>query len=187
MGNHMKDDFWTQDRTDQMVKLYLEGHSATEIAKAIGAPTRNTICGKIHRMKLRGAIDTVNRVYKPVISVPKIKLWKEPKPKVTKPKPISKQEVVAMFVSSEPRGQYSATLTRIRPNGCRYIADAMPIGDMDQAIMCGEQKVEGSAYCAAHKTLCVSNLTPADYKRKNLSLNRGVMWKVNQGRATRAG
>ena len=180
----MKDDFWTQDRTDQMVKLYLEGHSATEIAKAIGAPTRNTICGKIHRMKLRGAIDTVNRVYRPVISAPKIKLWKAPK--VVKLLPAPKKEV-AVVVNPVSHGQHSATLTRIRPNGCRYIADAMPIGDMDQAVMCGEQKVEGSSYCAAHKTLCVSNLTPADYKRKNLSLNRGVMWKVNQGRATRAG
>jgi len=183
----MTDDFWTQERTDQMIKLYLEGHSATEIAKAIGAPTRNTICGKIHRLKKAGAINVVNRIYKPAFVKPKVKLWKALKAQAIKPKPISKQEVVAMVVNNEPRGQYSATLTRIRPNGCRYIAEALPIGDMDQAVMCGEQKVEGSAYCAAHKTLCVSDLTPADYKRKNQSLNRGVMWKVNQGRATRAG
>jgi len=183
----MKDDFWTQENTDQIVKLYLDGHSATEIARIIGAPTRNMICGKIHRMKLRGAIDTATKVYRPIISVPKIKLWKAPRAKAIKPKPTLKQEVVAMFVSTESLGQHSATLTRIRPNGCRYIAEAMPIGDMDQAIMCGEQKVEESAYCSAHKALCVSNLTPADYKKKNAALNRGVMWKVNQGRATRAG
>ena len=183
----MTDDFWTQERTDLMVKLYQEGHSATEIARIIGAPTRNMICGKIHRMKLRGAIDTATKVYRPVISAPRIKLWKAPKAKAIKPKPTLKQEVVAMFVSTESRGQHSATLTRIRPNGCRYIADTAPIGDMDQAVMCGEQKVEGSSYCSAHKKLCVSDLTPADYKRKNQSLNRGVMWKVNQNRATRAG
>ena len=181
----MKDDFWTQERTDLMVKLYQDGHSATEIARTIGAPTRNMICGKIHRMKLRGAIDTATKVYRPIISVPKIKLWKAPK--VVKPLPISKQEVVALFVRSEPRGQHSATLTRIKPNGCRYIADSLPIGDMDQAVMCGDTKVEGSSYCSAHKALCVSNLTLADYKKKNAALNRGVMWKVNQGRATRAG
>ena len=183
----MTEDFWTQDRTDQMVQLYLNGNSATEIARIIGAPTRNMICGKIHRMKLRGVIDTAKRIYRPTISVPKIKLWKALKAQAIKPKPISRQEVVAMVVNNEPRGLYAATLTRIKPNGCRYIADSLPLGDMDQAVMCGDAKAEGSAYCPAHKKLCYSDLTPAEYKRKNLSLNRGVMWKVNQGRATRAG
>jgi hypothetical protein len=183
----MTDDFWTQERTDQMVRLYQEGHSALEISKLIGAPTRNMICGKLHRLKKQGAINTIDRVYKPAFVKPKVKLWKAPKAQAIKPKPISKQEVVALFVSSEPRGQHSATLIRIRPNGCRYIADSLSSGDMDQAIMCGDTKSEGSAYCAHHKKLCVSDLTPADYKRKNLSLNRGVMWKVNQGRATKAG
>jgi hypothetical protein len=183
----MTDDFWTKDRIDQMVQLYLAGHTATEIAKIIGAPTRNMICGKIHRMKLRGVIDIAKRVYRPTISVPKIKLWKAPKAKAIKPKPTLKQEVVAMVVNDEPRGLFAATLTRIRPNGCRYIAEALPYGDMDQAIMCGDAKAEGSAYCPAHKKLCGSGLTPTEYKKKNAALNRGVMWKVNQGRATRAG
>jgi GcrA cell cycle regulator len=183
----MTDDFWTQDRIDQMVQLYLNGNSATEIARIIGAPTRNMICGKIHRMKLCGAIDTTKRIYRPTISVPKVKLWKAPKAKAIKPKPTLKQEVVAMVVNNEPRGLFAATLTRIRPNGCRYIAEALPYGDMDQAIMCGDAKAEGSAYCPAHKKLCGSGLTPAEYKKKNAALNRGVMWKVNQGRATRAG
>ena len=181
----MKDDFWTQERTDQMVKLYQEGHSALEISKLIGAPTRNMICGKLHRLKKVGAINIVTRVYKPAFVKPKVKLWKAPK--VIKPLPISKQEVVALFVRSEPLGQHSATLTRIKPNGCRYIADSLPLGDMDQAIMCGDTKSEGSSYCAHHKKLCTINLTPAEYKKKNLALNRGVLWKANQTRATRAG
>jgi hypothetical protein len=92
-----------------------------------------------------------------------------------------------MVVNNEPRGLFAATLTRIRPNGCRYIAEAAPYGDMDQAIMCGDARAEGSAYCPAHKKLCGSGLTPAEYKKKNAALNRGVMWKVNQGRASRAG
>ena len=181
----MTDDFWTQERTDLMVKLYQEGHSALEISKIIGAPTRNMICGKLHRLKKVGAINTLTRVYKPAFVKPKVKLWKAPK--VVKPLPISKQEVVALFVRSEPLGQHSATLTRIKPNGCRYIADSLPLGDMDQAIMCGDTKSEGSSYCAHHKKLCTINLTPAEYKKKNLALNRGVLWKANQTRATRAG
>lgn len=181
----MTDNFWTQERIDQMVQLYLAGHTATEIARIIGAPTRNMICGKIHRLKKAGVINIVDRIYKPVFVKPKVKLWKALK--AIKPKLISKQEVVAMVVNNEPRGLFAATLTRIRPNGCRYIAEAVSYGDMDQAIMCGDAKAEGSAYCPAHKKLCVSGLTPAEYKKKNAALNRGVMWKVNQGRATRAG
>lgn len=181
----MTDDFWTQERTDLMVKLYQEGHSALEISKLIGAPTRNMICGKLHRLKKRGAINTLTRVYKPAFVKPKVKLWKAPK--IAKPLPAPKQEVVAVFISSEPRGQHSATITRIRPNGCRYIADSLPLGDMDQAVMCGDTKSEGSSYCAHHKKLCTINLTPAEYKKKNLALNRGVLWKANQTRATRAG
>lgn len=41
---------WTTEITEQMVKLWKGGMSASQIAKLLGIPTRNAVIGKVHRM-----------------------------------------------------------------------------------------------------------------------------------------
>ncbi len=43
---------WTEPRVDTMRTMWLAGASATQIAAAIGAPTKNVVIGKLHRLKL---------------------------------------------------------------------------------------------------------------------------------------
>jgi hypothetical protein len=189
----MTDTFWTIERTDQMVSLYMAGDSATEIAKKMGLKSRNAICGKLDRMKKNGLI-TAKRKFVPSNAFLETRLKNleaqrkkvsEQAAKTAKAPAKTPKPIVAPI--PRPLGQHSATLLRINPHGCRYIEGDYPSGDMDQALMCGEAKHEGSSYCAYHKKLMVNPMSDSEFKRRTAYLNRTVLYRANQTRATRAG
>ncbi|MGE3769870.1 MAG: GcrA family cell cycle regulator [Bdellovibrionales bacterium] len=43
---------WTDERVEQLKKLWAQGYSASQIAKELGNTTRNAVIGKIHRLNL---------------------------------------------------------------------------------------------------------------------------------------
>jgi GcrA cell cycle regulator len=43
---------WTDERVEQLRKLWAEGLSASQIAAQMGGVTRNAVIGKVHRLKL---------------------------------------------------------------------------------------------------------------------------------------
>jgi GcrA cell cycle regulator len=43
---------WTDERVEKLKELWGEGMSASQIAKALGAVTRNAVIGKVHRLGL---------------------------------------------------------------------------------------------------------------------------------------
>src|SRR5712671_3169846 len=45
---------WTEERVEILKKLWLDGHSASQIAKQLGGVTRNAVIGKVHRLGLAG-------------------------------------------------------------------------------------------------------------------------------------
>src|ERR1700742_3151032 len=45
---------WTEERVATLKKLWLEGLSASQIAKQLGGVTRNAVIGKVHRLGLSG-------------------------------------------------------------------------------------------------------------------------------------
>ena len=45
---------WTDERVGTLKKLWLEGLSASQIAKQLGGVTRNAVIGKVHRLGLSG-------------------------------------------------------------------------------------------------------------------------------------
>lgn len=47
---------WTDERIDQLSRLWLEGRSASQIATALGGLTRNAVIGKVHRLGLAGRV-----------------------------------------------------------------------------------------------------------------------------------
>jgi GcrA cell cycle regulator len=50
---------WTDERVDLLKKMWLEGRSASQIAKELGSVTRNAVIGKVHRLGLssRGGVE----------------------------------------------------------------------------------------------------------------------------------
>lgn len=45
---------WTEERVEQLKKLWLDGLSASQIAGELGGVTRNAVIGKVHRLGLSG-------------------------------------------------------------------------------------------------------------------------------------
>src|SRR3569833_4713148 len=45
---------WTEERVSLLKKLWLEGLSASQIAKQLGGVTRNAVIGKVRRLGLSG-------------------------------------------------------------------------------------------------------------------------------------
>jgi GcrA cell cycle regulator len=43
---------WTDERVELLKKLWIEGQSASQIAKELGGVTRNAVIGKVHRLGL---------------------------------------------------------------------------------------------------------------------------------------
>ncbi|MCC5991950.1 MAG: GcrA cell cycle regulator [Rhodobacteraceae bacterium] len=43
---------WTDERVELLKKLWMEGQSASQIAKQLGGVTRNAVIGKVHRLGL---------------------------------------------------------------------------------------------------------------------------------------
>lgn len=43
---------WTEERVELLKKMWGEGQSASQIAKALGGVTRNAVIGKVHRLGL---------------------------------------------------------------------------------------------------------------------------------------
>ncbi|HHC29060.1 MAG TPA: GcrA cell cycle regulator [Rhodobacterales bacterium] len=43
---------WTDERVETLKKMWTEGQSASQIAKALGGVTRNAVIGKVHRLGL---------------------------------------------------------------------------------------------------------------------------------------
>ena len=49
---------WTDERVEQLKKLWSEGLSASQIAGRLGGVTRNAVIGKVHRLGLAGRATT---------------------------------------------------------------------------------------------------------------------------------
>lgn len=52
---------WTDQRVEILKKFWLQGFSASQIAKKLGGVTRNAVIGKAHRMGLTGRPSPIKR------------------------------------------------------------------------------------------------------------------------------
>ncbi len=147
---------WTDERVDTLKKLWTEGHSASQIAKALGGVTRNAVIGKVHRLGLSG---------RAAPSQPARPLYKPTRP----PRPVSQpvhhashapatpsirrtEPVVARPVISQPIVPYieepgTATVLTLGAKMCKW-----PIGDpsSDSFSFCGRRSDDGTPYCVEH-------------------------------------
>ncbi len=133
---------WTEDRVAILKKLWLEGLSASQIAKQLGGVTRNAVIGKVHRLGLSGRA-TPSQPPRPV--------YKPPRPA----RPVAGSTLAPRRIlptSPEPHPVYyveepgSATVLTLGAHMCKW-----PIGDpsTDGFTFCGRRIGEGS-YCQEH-------------------------------------
>ena len=141
---------WTDDRVESLRKLWLDGLSASQIAKHLGGGlTRNAVIGKVHRLGLSGraTASQPNRVaFKPA---------RPPRPAAPTPPVLRRAEAIAPprpepapVAAVEETG--SATVLTLDAHMCKW-----PIGDpsSDGFSFCGRGCQQGGPYCAHHAQL----------------------------------
>tara|TARA_B100000886_G_scaffold184266_1_gene126425 strand:- start:748 stop:1245 length:498 start_codon:yes stop_codon:yes gene_type:complete len=51
---------WTEEKVEKLKKLWSKGHTASQIAEALGDTTRNAVIGKAHRLNLEARAPSKN-------------------------------------------------------------------------------------------------------------------------------
>jgi GcrA cell cycle regulator len=147
---------WTEDTIEALRKLALEGRSASAIAAALGAPSRNAVIGKANRIgiKLTGHWKCA------APGGPRIGVERPPRPATSRSKSVaSKRSLVPVlsrererkpswiFAEAEVGEMRRIGLAEIRAVQCRW-----PLGDPtgEDFAYCGLQVAKGRSYCAGH-------------------------------------
>jgi len=141
---------WTDERVETLKKLWLDGLSASQIAKQLGGVTRNAVIGKVHRLGLSGRA-TPSQPSRPAafkaprpprpISAP------APRPRALEPKPAP---LPAPRPPQIPESPGTATVLTLGAHMCKW-----PIGDPSSAdfTFCGRRAPEEGPYCEDHARL----------------------------------
>jgi GcrA cell cycle regulator len=150
---------WTDERVATLKKLWLEGLSASQIAKQLGGVTRNAVIGKVHRLGLSG---------RAAPSQPSRTTFKAPRP----PRPVSQPvprrvEAVQHAPAPQPRpivydeSPGSATVLTLGAHMCKW-----PIGDpsADSFTFCGRRNDGDGPYCVQHASVAYQ---PQQAKKKS--------------------
>lgn len=79
---------WTDERVELLKKLWMEGQSASQIAKQLGGVTRNAVIGKVHRLGLSNRNTPETEAASAAPSAPQAREeTRSEKPAATRPKP----------------------------------------------------------------------------------------------------
>ena len=145
---------WTDERVAMLTKLWGEGLSCSQIAKAMGEGlTRNSVIGKVHRLKLprrlypskprkprtpRPRIDRMVRA--------KLRFKSTPKPRQVEPDIAPEQFEFSASAWQPLPGSIPVTMEFM--TGCKW-----PVGNpygTEMALFCNCVPLEGKPYCREH-------------------------------------
>lgn len=139
---------WTDERVEDLKKLWQDGLSASQIAKQLGGVTRNAVIGKVHRLSLSGRA-TPSKPARPVFRAPRAPRALAPAAPRRIAEPVVAEEVSepvpapVRYLSEAPG---SATILTLGAHMCKW-----PIGDPgnDGFTFCGRRQDDGP-YCLEH-------------------------------------
>ena len=136
---------WTNERVEELRRLWGQGQTASRIADLLGGVTRNAVIGKAHRLGLRGRPSPIRRDEQGMVARP------APLPRASVPAPAAKSElppVEAPRAAAMPAPAPSQP--KITHGGTRTCS--WPMGDPKQEgfHFCGSEAVPGRPYCASH-------------------------------------
>jgi GcrA cell cycle regulator len=135
---------WTDERVEILKKLWLDGLSASQIAKQLGGVTRNAVIGKVHRLGLSGRA-TPSQPQRPIFKAPRT-----PRPAVSAQPRRAEQAALPTPIAARPfypEEPGSATVLTLGAHMCKW-----PIGDpsTDGFTFCGRRNNAEGPYCVEH-------------------------------------
>jgi GcrA cell cycle regulator len=152
---------WTDERVETLKALWLDGLSASQIAKQLGGVTRNAVIGKVHRLGLSGRATP---------SQPSPVAFKPPRTRPAAPAPVIHRRPAPALedvrAAPEPRLPMrveepgEATVLTLGRHMCKW-----PIGDPSSSefTFCGRRAADERPYCVEHAKLAYQ---PQQAKRK---------------------
>jgi GcrA cell cycle regulator len=144
---------WSDDRVEQLKKLWESGLSASQIAAELGNVTRNAVIGKVHRLGLSG------RAKSPASAAPRQRKPRPAQHMMRVARPVTRGNTAlahAFEVEIEPD---PIALDNVVPMGQRLslleLNEATchwPVGDPSSPdfFFCGGKALAGLPYCAHH-------------------------------------
>jgi GcrA cell cycle regulator len=158
---------WTDDRVEQLKKLWEAGLSASQIGAELGNITRNAVIGKVHRLGLSG------RAKSPSSSVPRQRKVRPAQQMMRINRPVSRGNTAlaqAFEVEAEPDPiaydnvvpmSQRLNLLQLNENTCHW-----PVGDPSSPdfFFCGGKALDSLPYCAHHSRVAYQ---PASDRRRN--------------------
>ena len=167
---------WTDERVEQLKKMWSEGQSASQIAKELGGVTRNAVIGKVHRLGLSNRSGPAPT--KPIKEKEKPEVRPEPAPAAAQAKEDAPEKPVERAATPArkqiiPAGQPlppQPSANEISPEALASVREVekkarkislmeltertckWPIGDpaTDDFWFCGLPTAPGKPYCEAH-------------------------------------
>jgi GcrA cell cycle regulator len=144
---------WTDERVEQLKKLWADGLSASQIAAQLGNITRNAVIGKVHRLGLSG------RAKSPSSAAPRPRKPRSTSHMLRISRPSMRGNTAlahAYEVELEPEPEpydnvipigQRRTLLELTEATCRW-----PVGDPGSPdfFFCGGQSLPGLPYCSHH-------------------------------------
>ncbi|HEY0234545.1 MAG TPA: GcrA family cell cycle regulator [Afipia sp.] len=157
---------WTDDRVEQLKKLWESGLSASQIAAELGNITRNAVIGKVHRLGLSG------RAKSPSSAAPRQRKVRPAQNMMRISRPMSRGNTALAHVfevEAEPDPiafdnvvpmSQRRSLLELTEDTCHW-----PIGDPSslEFFFCGGKAVASLPYCAHHSRVAYQ---PASERRR---------------------
>ena len=157
---------WTDDRVEQLKKLWEGGLSASQIAAELGNVTRNAVIGKVHRLGLSG------RAKSPASAAPRQRKARPERHLMRVARPVSRGNTAlahAFEVEFDPDPiafdnvvpiSQRLSLLELNEATCHW-----PIGDpaSSEFFFCGGKALTSLPYCAYHSRIAYQ---PAGDRRR---------------------
>ncbi len=152
MNNSETNFSWTDERCARIKELWKRGLSASQIAADVGAPSRNSVIGKLHRLRCKNTPREKSAFNKPK------------KEKIHKFSPAFRAEMVKQAqqvasreaaVAAAPPPEGGIHCRDLEWHHCRYV-----LGDPRRSIFCGAHKSGNkSQYCTVHASLVYKGIS----------------------------
>jgi GcrA cell cycle regulator len=161
---------WTDERVETLKKLWLDGLSASQIAKQLGGVTRNAVIGKVHRLGLSGRA-APSQPARPAFKTPRpARPAPASVPVARRPPPVDHSHAPA--IAAEPAPRLPAMVERVEERGVATVLTLgahmckWPIGDpsSDEFTFCGRRSTDEGPYCVEHARVAYQ---PQQNKKKS--------------------
>ena len=129
--------WWTDERIKALTGMWALGHSASEMAAALGAASRNAVIGKLHRLGL--AADA------PAPRQPR----QQPRARKWQPRVVAEPPEAGPFAADAPAPETAIPFSQLNPgfSQCRWV-----YGDVchTDTLYCGLKTIGDRPYCKDH-------------------------------------